>query len=128
MRRLPLVLLLIAYALTSSGFTLRAEFCCGAIRSIHLDARPLADCDPAKMKHTGKGPCCQQTEVAMQLPADQQAATVHYELPAPLALIPPALFARCEPPSPEDRQEGFSPAPHPPPTIDRTIFYCTYRI
>lgn len=71
MRKFLLFLLLLVYALSSTGATISLHFCCGKLDSVSLSAPVNDKCGKPSMG-ISKERCCDSKHVELKLKADQE--------------------------------------------------------
>jgi hypothetical protein len=84
MKKLVVILLMLAYGFSSSGATLQLHYCCGKLKSIEW--APVESKKDCGMGHKmGSKPCCETKEFSNKEKADQlllQLAVKNFNAPA----------------------------------------------
>ena|SRR5215216_1732323 len=73
MKKVFVILLMLVYAVSSSGATLHIHYCCGKIDKIDFKARKKDHC-PSDNKISQKN-CCDNKEVELKIKSDYKAET-----------------------------------------------------
>jgi hypothetical protein len=81
LKKLFAILMIMLYAVSSTGATVQLHYCCGKLKSIKLGTSPVKDCGS---KHKmGTKPCCETKQVSSKNQDQQQVYTIAINEQAP---------------------------------------------
>jgi hypothetical protein len=125
MKKLASILLLLVYGLSSSGMTLRLDYCCGKLDKIEFS--PLAVKQDGINHSMGKRSCCESKQIEFKLKADQKAEQANKLISPTPAIVKgnAGIFISRSLSSRETVPEILTP---PPLKTPLHISHCMYRI
>ncbi|MDB5251753.1 MAG: hypothetical protein JWP27_922 [Flaviaesturariibacter sp.] len=122
-------ILLLAYFMVSTGFTVNLHYCMNKFQSWDVGAAK-EKCGRCGMKVRKASGCCRDEVKVVKLQQDVLgAAAIVYDLTAPAVVGNAFFYADIVPHA--DRQPSLAPLPHGPPMIGRQDTYlrnCVFRI
>lgn len=74
MKKLLVLLLLMAYTVANAGVSLNYFYCCGKLKSVSLTPRKATPKKCSRMAGSNKRKCCENKVVTFQLKSDQKQA------------------------------------------------------
>jgi hypothetical protein len=126
MKKLLVILFLLAYGFSASGMTVHLHYCCGKLKSIEW--APVSDNECGEKHSMGSKPCCETKKISNSNDADQEYLLVAAKM-AKFSKLPvvhtDAVVVQARTIS---TFQYFSPVSPPHPSSPLFIQYCVFRI
>lgn len=126
MKKILVILFLLAYGFSATGMTLHLHYCCGKLKSIEW--APVSDNECGEKHSMGSKPCCETKKISNSNDTDQEYLLVASKLVkfSKQPLVHADVVVR--PVGTTFAIQYFSPVSPPHPSSPLFIQYCVFRI
>lgn len=90
MKKLPVILLMLVYSLSSSGMSVTFHYCCGKLDDITFTSDYKKNCLDGK--HFSKQKCCDNKKLDLKLKADQERTIKQLNINSSLTVFIPTVY------------------------------------
>jgi hypothetical protein len=126
MKKILVILFLLAYGFSATGMTLHLHYCCGKLKSIEWS--PVSDNECGEKHSMGSKPCCETKKISSSNDTDQEYLLVASKLVKFSKQPVVHNDAVVTPVSTAPSIQEFSPVSPPYPAPPLFIQYCVFRI